>query len=302
MSGEIIKADKVLNIGQRVEFYLENDDTRYTSRIEDITQDSLVVAMPVDEKRRPIIPREGERLYGKAVTKTCAYRFFTVFKTKAAEPIPVWHIVKPVTVERSVPDMDYVVESGNRLWGCRYGVTDGKAGNEIYASKLGDFKNWNCYAGRSTDSYAATRGSDGPFTGAADYLGSPLFFKENCVERVYPSANGAHQIVTVQCPGVKDGSGGSLQVVDGKLYYHSQGGVCVFDGSMPVNVSQALGEARYHDAVAGAAEGCYYLSAADEAARNNERPETQDTARRMRELLDDDPVYRHYDWMYLTDG
>ena len=41
--------------------------------------------------------------------------------------------------------------------------------------------------------------------------------------------------------------------------------MCVFDGSMPVNVSQALGEARYHDAVAGAAEGCYYLSAADEA-------------------------------------
>ena len=29
MSGEIIKADKVLTIGQRVEFYLENDDTRY---------------------------------------------------------------------------------------------------------------------------------------------------------------------------------------------------------------------------------------------------------------------------------
>ena len=53
MSGEIIKADKVLNIGQRVEFYLENDDTRYTSRIEDITQDSLVVAMPVDEKEHP---------------------------------------------------------------------------------------------------------------------------------------------------------------------------------------------------------------------------------------------------------
>ncbi len=44
------------------------------------------------------------------------------------------------------------------------------------------------------------------------------------------------------------------------------------------------------------------MSAADEAARNNERPETQETARRMRELLDEEPVYRHYDWMYLTDG
>ena len=118
---------------------------------------------------------------------------------------------EPVTVERSVPDMDYVVESGNRLWGCKYGIVDGQAVNAVYASKLGDFKNWNCFAGLSTDSYAASRGSDGKFTGAADYLGSPLFFKENCVERVYPSANGAHQIVTVQCPGVKDGSGGSLQ-------------------------------------------------------------------------------------------
>lgn len=46
----------------------------------------------------------------------------------------------PVTVERSVPDMDYVVESGNRLWGCKYGIVNGQAVNAIYASKLGDFK------------------------------------------------------------------------------------------------------------------------------------------------------------------
>ena len=169
-----------------------------------------------------------------------------------------------VTVMRLMPEMDFVVEQGNRLWGCKYGIVDGQAVNAVYASKLGDFRNWNCFAGLSTDSYAASRGSDGKFTGAADYLGSPLFFKENCVERVYPSASGAHQIVTVQCAGVKSGSSGSLRVVDGKLYYHSQGGVCVFDGSMPVHVSQALGEMRYHNAVAGALDGSYYLSAADE--------------------------------------
>lgn len=91
-----------------------------------------------------------------------------------------------LTVRRSVPEMDFVIESGNRLWGCRYGVTDGKAVNEIYASKLGDFKNWNCYAGRSTDSYVATRGSDGPFTGAADYLGSPLFSRRTASSGCIP--------------------------------------------------------------------------------------------------------------------
>jgi hypothetical protein len=44
------------------------------------------------------------------------------------------------------------------------------------------------------------------------------------------------------------------------------------------------------------------VSAADEAARNNGRPETQETAARLRALLDADPEYRHYDWIYQTDG
>ena len=73
-----------------------------------------------------------------------------------------------VTISRTVPEMDFVVESGNRLWGCRYGMTDGEAVNEIYASKLGDFRNWRCFEGLSTDSYAAARGSDGAFTGAVN--------------------------------------------------------------------------------------------------------------------------------------
>ena len=34
-----------------------------------------------------------------------------------------------VKVERSVPDMDFVIESGNRLWGCKYGYVDGKTGH-----------------------------------------------------------------------------------------------------------------------------------------------------------------------------
>ena len=55
-------------------------------------------------------------------------------------------------LERTMPKMDFVIESGNRLWGCRYGTNaGGEVVNEIYASKLGDFKNWFCYMGLSTD-------------------------------------------------------------------------------------------------------------------------------------------------------
>ena len=84
MSGEIIKADKVLKIGQRVEFYLEEDEEKFASRIEDITSAQLVVAMPMDAKRRPILPKEGERLYGMAIGDKCRYRFFSVYQNKSA--------------------------------------------------------------------------------------------------------------------------------------------------------------------------------------------------------------------------
>lgn len=100
MSGEIIRIESAVKIGQRVEFYLEDNDEKYLSRIEDITPDELIVAMPLDEKRRPIIPAEGENLYGQAVGKQCVYKFFSIYKDKALQPIPVWHISKPPTVEK----------------------------------------------------------------------------------------------------------------------------------------------------------------------------------------------------------
>ena len=66
-----------------------------------------------------------------------------------------------VKTARKVPSMDFITESGNRLWGCKYGVADGETVNEIYCCKLGDFKNWECYQGVSTDSWRASCGTDG---------------------------------------------------------------------------------------------------------------------------------------------
>ena len=59
-----------------------------------------------------------------------------------------------ITFARTMPIMDYITEANNRLWGCRYGLDDnGELVNRLYACKLGDFKNWNCFLGVSTDSY-----------------------------------------------------------------------------------------------------------------------------------------------------
>ena len=43
------------------------------------------------------------------------------------------------------------------------------------------------------------------------------------------------------------------------------------------------------------------VSAADEALRNNSRPETQEWARRVRELIEGEPEYHDYDEVYRTD-
>ena len=164
-----------------------------------------------------------------------------------------------LSVTRSVPDLDFVTECGNRLWGCRYGIAGGRAVNEICCCKLGDFKNWNCHAGLSTDAWSASRGADGPFTGAATYQGTPIFFRENCIERVYPSADGAHRIVTAQAPGVQKNCAGSLAVVGGALLYRSPAGVMAYDGALPVCISERLGGEACLAACAGALGSDYYL-------------------------------------------
>lgn len=180
-----------------------------------------------------------------------------------------------LSVARLMPAMDFVIEAGNRLWGCRYGTNNaGEVVNEIYASKQGDFKNWLCYnMGISTDSYVASVGTDGYFTGAITHLGYPIFFKENCLHKVYGSFPSNFQIQTTACRGVQKGAGKSLAIVNERLYYKGRNGVCVYDGSLPVEVAEAFGGVHYsgvdesqgsdplrNGAVAGGHDDKYYIS------------------------------------------
>lgn len=169
-----------------------------------------------------------------------------------------------ITVSRTMPVMDFVVESKNRLWGCRYGLDEnGEFVNRLYASKLGDFKNWNCYMGLSTDSYYGNLGTDGAFTGAVTYLGYPLFFKENVMHQVYGDYPAQFRVLDTACRGVQEGCDRSLAIVNEILYYKARHAVCAYDGSLPVEVSAALGEERYDSAAAGAHGNKYYISMRD---------------------------------------
>lgn len=163
-----------------------------------------------------------------------------------------------VRVERTCPEMDFVVEKDNRLWGCS------SADHEIYCCKLGDPTNWRAYQGVATDSYAVTVGTPGPFTGAAVSGSAVIFFKENCLHRVYGTQPSNFTVYVDNLRGVQQGCHKSAVRVNEYLYYKSVFDVCVYADSEVAGISAALGTESYKKAVAGVCGNRLYLSMEDQ--------------------------------------
>lgn len=160
---------------------------------------------------------------------------------------------------------DYITECQNRLWACYYGEKDGAMVNEIFCSALGKYDEWSSYEDPASGPYRASIGTFGPFTGVTVVNQNPVFFKEDAVHKVYVSPSGAHQIVTVNCPGVADGSSRSVAHVNGYLLYKTRNDVVIFDGSNVTPISQALGSERYSDAICGSHGNKYVMWCKDKA-------------------------------------
>lgn len=62
------------------------------------------------------------------------------------------------------------------------------------------------------------------------------------------------------CRGVQTGCSESLAIVNETLYYKARSGVCAYDGSLPMEISSALGDISYSEAVAGQLDNKYYIS------------------------------------------
>lgn len=158
-----------------------------------------------------------------------------------------------VTIARTVPDLDFVCENENRVWGCK--------GNTIYCSKLGDPFNFNVFDGLATDAYAVDTGSAGNFTGCISYLGYPILFKEDHIYKVYGTMPSNFQVMGTETLGVAEGCGKSLAAAGEVLFYVSRVGVMAYSGGIPQCVSRNLGQQRLGQACAGADGLRYYLSA-----------------------------------------
>ena len=199
----------------------------------------------------------GDYFYGQLVHNGSSVVWVSIDGAETREVF----LAESVKVERRVPDLDFLTECDNRVWGCS------NRENVIYGCKLGDPTNWFSYRGIAADSYAVTVGSDGPFTGAAACMGSALFFKENTLHKLYGSKPSDFQLSSVRCRGVAKNAARSLCVLNETLYYLSPDGVMAWDGSLPTKVSAALDAGRLANVKAsagGALDGRYYLYLARE--------------------------------------
>lgn len=221
-------------------------------------------------------------IYGAGTDPVSGEDYIVVAGILPADTVRVSDVL--LETDRKMPEMDFVVACGNRLWGCRYSEQDGI--NEIYCSALGDPRNWEVYQGLSTDSWRASRGTAAPFTGAAVLDGHPLFFREESLEKVYPSASGAHQIQEFDLEGVQAGSSRSLVVIEDKLFYKGRQGVMVYTGSLPQRISPQFGDWMFTDASAARAGRKYCVAMTATVAITDRRYGEQDAGGRIVAVYD----------------
>ena len=196
------------------------------------------------ENNKTAIIREisGDKLYFSENCFTLDGEDGTTFYTDGGD----------ISVARTVPDLKFICENENRLWGC----TD----SSIYCCKLGDIFNWNVNDGIDSDSWAVDAGSAGVFTGCISYGGFPIFFKEKHIYKVYGSYPSNYELLGSATLGLAEGCAGSLAVAGEVLFYLSRSGICAYTGGIPQPMGQAFGLERFCDAVGGSDGLKYYVS------------------------------------------
>lgn len=160
---------------------------------------------------------------------------------------------KDITVSRNLPEMDFVAEKDNRLWGCS------SDNHEVYCCKVGDPKNWYAYETGADMAWAATVGSDGDFTGLSKLSTYMLFFKENTVHILRGDKPANFSLTEKSLPGVRKGCDRSVQIINDVLYYVGRDGVYAFDGSLPQRISNNI-TVPITDAVSSTHDGKLYIS------------------------------------------
>lgn len=130
-----VKADAVLKLGQRVEISLPGDTRAFASRLEDMRESAIVLAMPLDEKRMPVVISPGSQLTCKAFDGRCYYRFGATYKELIHENIQLWVVTRPIDVQK-IQYRDYVRVKTTQPLVVRPVLEDGTLEPMVFTSTL----------------------------------------------------------------------------------------------------------------------------------------------------------------------
>lgn len=233
--------------------YLLNGDVSYADlsefKVGDVVESSGITIDGVESNNTAFTIKSIEG----ATIHTTADAF-----TEGVANVGTGYTVGEAKLERRIPELDFICEANNRLYGCS------NRDNTIYVSALGDPTNMFAYEGVSTDSFAVVVADREPFTGCCRYGTDVLFFKENKIYKLVGSYPAEFALYSYDVEGVEEGSHGSLCVINEVLYYKGIHGIYAYTGGVPTFISQALGDGKYTEACAGTDGVSYLLSMKDE--------------------------------------
>lgn len=160
--------------------------------------------------------------------------------------------IRMENVRLEMPAFDGIMAHDNRFFGYR--------GHDIKVSALGEPMRWEDYSGLTTGSWAASLVAADVITGCAVTAGTPTFFCENAVYKIYGSNPTEYGYTRADAVGLKAGEARSVASGGQYTFYVSRRGICAYNGGIPTVISGALGDERFIRGVGGSDGVRYWLS------------------------------------------
>lgn len=154
--------------------------------------------------------------------------------------------------QRTVPDLERVCVSGDRV----YGVI----GQDVYVSAAGsamDF--YSNKASDGSDPVILHTDTDGPFTACAPWQGYVVFFKSDRICRLMGTRSDSFTLVDTPAVGIPSRLADTLCEVGGALLYCTDGGVYRYRGQEPDRIAPA-GSQEVTGGCGGTDGYAYYLA------------------------------------------
>jgi len=145
--------------------------------------------------------------------------------------------------------INYATVNDNRMFAV--------SGNQLIASKQGDFKTWDSFQGVNTDSYAADVATQGDFIGLVTFQDHVTMFKYDDIHELYGNMPSNYTIPEALKTGCVDAR--TAAELDGILMFMSQDGIYSYSGGLPRKISNEV-DVSYEGGVAATSDGKYYVS------------------------------------------